>query len=345
MKAVILAAGKSTRTYPLTVTKPKPLLKVANKAILEYNLEALEGIATEVVIVVGYRKEMVLGFVDRIKERFSFKIGFFEQKEQLGTGHATLILEDTIKGKFLMLMGDNIYSKEDISECIKHNYSILVKEVTDPENFGVVVENNNVLMNLVEKPQLFVSNLINCALYCFDEKIFKMLKKVKVSKRGEYEITDAIMCLKMEEDVICVRSKKWFPIGYPWDLFLADRFFRKGENNIDKNTELNGEAVNSSIGEECIIDGSVKNSIIFDDVTIEKNSVIEDSIIGNSVYFGGKIFSEENVISIVKKKPVNAGRLGGVIGDNVIAKDVIIKPGCKVWPNKEIAGKINEDVI
>ncbi|MCH8872063.1 NTP transferase domain-containing protein [candidate division KSB1 bacterium] len=114
MQAVILAAGKSTRTYPLTLTKPKPLLKAANKTILEYNLEAIKDIADEIIIVVGYKKDMIKNFIS--KNYPDLNVKYVEQKDQLGTGHAVSILEDQIKGKFLLIFGDNIYSKKDIEE-------------------------------------------------------------------------------------------------------------------------------------------------------------------------------------------------------------------------------------
>jgi len=343
MQAVILAGGKSTRTYPLTITRPKPLLKVANKTLLEWNLEALDGLVEEVILVVGYKKRMIKEFVDEIKDRYKFKIRFIEQKEQLGTGHAVLVCEKAIKGRFLLLMGDNIHSKKDVKNCLKQKNSILVKKVENPELFGVVKENNNILVGIIEKPQLFVSDLINCAMYVFDKKIFQLLKKLKKSTRGEYEIVDAIKHLAMEEDINCVKSSGWFSIGYPWDLLEADKHLRKG-NKIGKNTEVNGRIVNSSVGDNCIIDGDVKNSIVFDNVTIEKNSKIEDSVVGNDVYFGGQIDSEENVTSFVKGKPVVVKKLGGILGDNVIANDVIINPGCKIWPGKKIKGEVKEDV-
>ena len=93
MKAILLAAGKSTRTYPLTLTRPKPLLKVANRTLLHYQLDALRGIAPqglvdEVVMVVGYKKEMIESAMG--SEYNGLPIRYIEQKEQLGTGHAAL---------------------------------------------------------------------------------------------------------------------------------------------------------------------------------------------------------------------------------------------------------------
>ena len=98
MQAVILAAGSSTRTYPLTLTRPKPLLKVANKAVLAYNLEALKGIAEEMIIVVSYKKDMIKDFVK--KNYPNLNIRFIEQKKPLGTGHAVSILRNKIKDRF-----------------------------------------------------------------------------------------------------------------------------------------------------------------------------------------------------------------------------------------------------
>jgi len=345
MQAVILAGGKSTRTYPLTVTMPKPLLKVANKTLLEHNFDALNGLVKEIILVVGYKKEMLINFVGEVKNKYKFKVKFVEQKEQLGTGHAVLTVEDFVKDSFVLLMGDNIHSKGDVKECLKYKNSILVKKMENPELFGVVLQDNDKLVEIVEKPQSFVSDLVNCAMYTFDKKIFGLLKKVGKSRRGEYEIVDAIKQLAEEEEVKCVKSSEWFPIGYAWDLFEADEYFRKGKNKIGKNTKVSGEIVNSSVGDNCVVDGDVKNSIIGDNVTIEKNSLIEDSIIGNDVYFSGKILSEENVKSMVNGKLAVVKKLGGILGDKVIANEVIINPGCKIWPNKEIKGLIEEDII
>ena len=342
MQAVILAAGKSTRTYPLTLTKPKPLLKVSNKTIIEWNLEALKGTAEEIILVVGYKKDMIKDF---IKKKYpDLNIKFVEQKKQLGTGHAVSILKNRIKNRFILLMGDNIYSKKDVNEIAKHKYSILVKKAKNPELFGVVTEKNNILVDIIEKPKKFVSDLISCALYCFDKKIFDDLENVKKSERGEYELTDAIKQISKNNDIYCVKSMSCFQIGFPWDLLNADIELRNRKNIIGKNSKIYGNVENSSIGTNCIINGTIRNSIIMDDAIIDKGSIVEDSIIGENVYFKGTAKSSENVKSVIKGKKIIVDRLGVVISDNVKAENVIINAGCKIWPNKTIKGEIDHDI-
>ncbi len=329
MQAVILAAGKSTRTYPLTLTRPKPLLKVGKKTLLEHNLEQLDGLVDELILVVGYKKDMLINFVDKIRNRYKFKISFVEQKGQLGTGHALLQVKDIVKGRFLLMMGDDIYSRGDIENCMKHDFCILARKVKDPSNFGILEVIGKNVKNIIEKPQLRFSDLANCALYVMDKKIFDMVEKLKKSKRKEYEITSAIKLLAQKIDIPYVLAKEWIPVGYPWDLF-----------NVKKVFGIKGNAV----GGGCKVDGDVKDCIIMDRTIIEKGSYIENSIIGEAVYFNGIAKAADNVVSVVRKLPRDAGRLGAVIGDGVKAEEVNIKPGCKIWPGNKVKGEIMGDV-
>src|SRR3989344_4218509 len=110
MQAIILAAGKGTRCLPLTATRPKVLLKIANKTLLEHNLMQLHGLVTEVTIVVGYLGQM-------IKECIGTKFGeinitYVEQKKVNGTGGALLAAEKTISDRFIVLNGDDLYARE-----------------------------------------------------------------------------------------------------------------------------------------------------------------------------------------------------------------------------------------
>jgi UDP-N-acetylglucosamine diphosphorylase / glucose-1-phosphate thymidylyltransferase / UDP-N-acetylgalactosamine diphosphorylase / glucosamine-1-phosphate N-acetyltransferase / galactosamine-1-phosphate N-acetyltransferase len=341
MQAVILAAGKSTRTYPLTLTRPKPLLKVANKTILEYNLEALKDYVDEIIMVVGYKKDMIKKFTKENHPDLNIK--FIEQKEQLGTGHAASILKDHIKDKFILMLGDNIYSKEDIVSIKKHKYSIITKEVKEWKEFGVVKVKNNILVDIIEKPKKFISNLVSCGLFALDTKIFYLLEKVKRSERGEYELTDALKELSMNNEIYCEKSHSCHQISFPWDLLTADKQIRN-KKNIIGNSEINGDIMNSSIGDNCTINGTVKNSIIMGNSIIDKDSVVEDSIIGENVHFKGKIIAKNNIFSTVKNKKIKVSRLGSIIGDNVKADNVDIGPGCKIWPDKEIKGEIKYDI-
>ncbi len=116
MQAVILVAGKSTRTYPLTLTRPKPLLPIAGKPAIEHLLEHLEGLVDEVILIVGYRKEMIQ---QKLGNQWkNIKITYAEQKEQKGTGHAVLVAEPYIKDRFIAMNGDDNYDRIDIEQLI-----------------------------------------------------------------------------------------------------------------------------------------------------------------------------------------------------------------------------------
>ena len=177
-----------------------------------------------------------------------------------------------------------------------------------------------------------------------DKKIFSYLRNVKRSKRNENELTDALRELASTDTLHCTKSVSCFQISYPWDLLVADQGLRNNKNVIGKASKINGSISNSTIGNNCAIDGSIKNSIIMDNTSIAKNSVVEDSIIGENVSFDGKIIAKNNVYSIVKGKKINVSRFGAVVGDNVKAKNVDIVTGCKIWPNKSIKGEVKHDI-
>ncbi|MBI4452142.1 NTP transferase domain-containing protein [Candidatus Woesearchaeota archaeon] len=344
MQAVILAAGKSTRAYPLTLTKPKPLLKIANKTILEHNLENLGGVANEAILVVGYKKNM-------IKKKFrnkykNIQIKYVEQKRQLGTGHALLIAEKYIKNDFISLYGDDIYSNEDFKNILKNKYSILVSKVDNPESFGVVVEKNGLLANLIEKPKQFISNLVNTGLYKLDKRIFSVIKNIKKSKRNEYEITDAVKQFAAKNKIKCVVSSQWLPIGYPQDLLKADGILRGDKNIIGRKSTITGKVKCSSIGDGCTINGNVENSIVMDNTTIGHGSIVRNSVIGENVRFSGKIITKNKAYSAVTGSKIKVKGLGAVIADNVRAKNVVISAGCKIYPGKKILNKhVQRDII
>lgn len=322
-QAVILAAGKSTRTWPLTLTKPKPLLKVMNKEIIKHNLDALEGLVNEVIIIVGYKKEMI---IEEIGERYgNLKITYSEQKKQLGTGHALRCVEKLINDKFIVMGGDDIFSKTDIRACLRHKYAVLGCEVDEPGRFGVFVVEKNEVRKIVEKPKKFISNIANTGIYVFDKVVFQF--KLKKSSRGEYEIVDYINRLVKKEKVVCEKVKGyWLSVGYPWDLIFVNEYLvstirNEVKGKIEKNVTVQGKikvgkgteilsgtyikgniviGENCRIGPNCFLRGNtsigngchigqaveIKNSIIMDNAKVPHLSYIGDSIIGENSNLG-----------------------------------------------------------
>ena len=323
IQAVIMAAGKSTRTWPLTLTKPKPLLKVMNKEIIKHNLDALQGLVGEVIIIVGFKKEMI---IEEIGHKYGkLKIRYAEQKTQLGTGHALKYVEKLIKGKFIVMGGDDIFSKKDIKACLRHKYAVLGCKVEDPGRFGVFVVKGKEVKKVVEKPKKFVSDIANAGLYVFDKSVFKF--KLRKSQRGEYEIVDYINALIKKEKVVCENVKgRWLSVGYPWDLIEANNVLVSEIKNdikgrIEKNVIVKGKLIvgkgteilsgtyikgNVIIGENCLIgpncylrgntsigDGchigqavEIKNSVIMDNAKVPHLSYIGDSVIGENSNLG-----------------------------------------------------------
>jgi len=221
MQAVILAAGKGMRMRPLTLEKPKPLIKVSGKSILERILDELVGLVEEIVVIVGYLGE-------KIKEKIGWeyrgiKISYVEQKEQLGTGHALLQAEKKILGKFLVLNGDDLFVKADFERMLKHENAVLVAKKENPVGFGVVIVEKGKVVKIVEKPKEFVSNLVNTGCYVFDLKVFDILKEVKLSVRREYEITDAIKVLAERGEMDAEEASFWIPLGNPEEVAMAEK--------------------------------------------------------------------------------------------------------------------------
>lgn len=332
MQAIILAAGRSTRTYPLTVTKPKPLLKIANKTILEHNLEQLALVKeiNEVIIIIGYQKEQIIDVIaNKYKNRFGrLKLRYFEQKEQLGTGHALMQVKDILHDKFIVMNGDDLFSGKDISAAIKHKYAVLGVKVKEPSRFGIIISEKNKIKDIIEKPVSFIGNLANTGLYVFDKKIFDF--KLKKSSRGEYEIIDFVKHLVNTVVVnFEVVSDYWLSIGYPWDMIEANEFF---VNRITK-TKLDGEKENNVTIKGNVMVG--KGTRLLSGTYIEGNVVIGENCkigpncylrsatsIGNNCHIGQAVEIKNSIIGENSKIPHLS-----YIGDSVIGENINLGAG------------------
>jgi len=239
MKGVVLAAGEGVRLQPITLTRPKHLIKIGGKPILEHCLEAMKtcGI-NEIVIVVYYMADAIRNYFGN-GEKFGLKIEYVQQQAVLGTGNATSLAEPYVKEDFMMVYGDLLFTADALKKLLNfHNKekptaTLTVVSVEKPEDYGVIeLQNENQVKRLIEKPKReeAPTNLANAGLYVFSHEIFEKIKETSASTRGEWEITDAILQLLQEKKTVLaaqISRKEWFDIGRPWDLLDANGWMLK----------------------------------------------------------------------------------------------------------------------
>lgn len=222
-KVVILAAGKGTRMGDLSVDTPKPMLKVLGKTLLEHKLDMLPLSISEVIIVVGHLKNQVTDFIGDTYQ--GKKISYVVQEELNGTAGALFLCKDLLKGneRFLVMMGDDIYSKEDAEECLKYDWSILIREIESLKNKSkVFFDDKGHIQNILEKYQEDEKGFVCAGMYTMTPKIFDY-EKVAIPG-GEFGLPQTILSAKNDFNIKAVQARFWLQITAPEDLKLAETF-------------------------------------------------------------------------------------------------------------------------
>jgi len=314
-QAVILAAGEGQRLRPFTVTKPKTMLSIAGKPILQYVVESLaqNGIRN-IVIVVGYRREQVFDYMGD-GEQFGVDIVYITQEKQLGTAHALTQVKDVVEDEFLVLPGDNLIDANTIAQFVtmKPN-AMLVKKVENTARYGVVTIEGNVVRDIVEKPAEAKSDIVNTGIYAFTREVFNFVDV-------ELGIPDVINQMIAQDYTIGAQETDgtWLDIVYPWDMLsLNGAILRqipaslggtieagasvKGLVSIEKDTVIRSNSYIVGpvvIGGNCDIGPNVcilPATSIGDNVVISPFSEIENSVIGNDVNIGPGSIIQDSVI-------------------------------------------------
>lgn len=351
MKALVLAGGRGTRLRPITHTRAKQLVPVANKPVLNFGLESIAAAGIrEVGIVVSDPREMlqpdhrtgemITVLVNSQAEiraavgdgsQFGLKVTYIEQEAPLGLAHAVKIAEPFMAGdSFVMYLGDNLI-KDGITQFVrefeaeKPDAQILLAKVARPWEFGVAELEGERVVRLEEKPKQPRSDLALVGVYLFTSAIFDAVRAIKPSPRGELEITDAIQHLittgkNVRSHVI---TGWWKDTGRVEDLLEANRIVladlvTRIEGSIDKATAIEGHIV---VGRGTVIE----RSRLRGPLVIGENALITDSYVGpfTALSDGVKLVKCEIEHSIVLDHSEIRG-IPGRIESSLIGRDVVV---------------------
>jgi bifunctional UDP-N-acetylglucosamine pyrophosphorylase/glucosamine-1-phosphate N-acetyltransferase len=333
VKAVILAAGEGQRMRPLTYTRPKVMLPIANKPILEHLLiEVARAGIDEFVLVVGYHDEQVRNYFGN-GDRWGVKVEYATQRKQMGTADALRMVEGMVDGSFLMINGDIIIDYEDIGKLLSRKGGVMsIIEVGDTSELGVVEVSGEEVVHIYEKMEQPVSRLANAGLYLFTPDIFGTVSKTPRSPRGEYYLTDSIQLLIDEGHPVSYHKIEfWLDLSYPWDMLPANEFLLSGlesENlgKVEENVVLKDPV---QIGQGTVVRSG---SYIVGPVKIGENCDIGPSCyirphtsIGNNCHIGSAVEVKNSVIMNSSKIPHH-----NYVGDSVIGEGCNLGAGTKI---------------
>ncbi len=329
-KAVILAAGDSTRMLPLSANQPKHLLPIAGKPLIFHTMEALEkaGIR-ETLVVYGYHAEKLREAVET--QSWKMKISFVNQKERKGTAHAAGHAKKFVgKSDAILMYGDVMVGPNTFEGLIERHkkrgfdLTLSVKPIENPSAYGVVKVQRGKAKALIEKPEpeQMVSNQVNAGIYAISVPLWEAIEKTELSARGEYEITDSISMLIEQGNVGAYSLPSWWlDIGKPWDLLEANKLYLEQQEALIVGTVENGAVLkgNVFIGEDTIVRSG---AYIEGPAFIDRESVIGPNCyvrpytsLGKRVKIGNAVEIKNSIIM----DDTNVGHLS-YVGDSIIGQ-------------------------
>lgn len=296
MKIIVPMAGRGSRLRPHTLTIPKPLIPVGGKPIVHRLVEDIAAICSdkidEIAFVIGDFGTEVEKELIQVAENLGAKGSIYYQEQPLGTAHAVYCAKELLDGPVVVAFADTLF-KADFKLDASVDGILWVKQIEDPSAFGVVQLNeSNEIVDFVEKPQTFVSDLAMIGIYYFKKgenlrKEIEFLLDNKIIKSGEYQLPDALRRLteagnkfkpgEVEEWLDCGNKE----VTVHTNQRVLEYDVEKGLENVAENVQTE----NSIIIPPCYIAENVKivNSIVGPHVSIGKDSMIENSILKNSI--------------------------------------------------------------
>ncbi len=332
MKGLILSGGKGTRLYPLTYTRAKQLIPVANEPVLFRVIRAIRDAGiTDIGVVVGDTEAEIREAVGN-GSRWGVNITYIRQSAPAGLAHAVKeSLPFLGQERFVMFLGDNVI-QGGISPLIRQfassawNSQIVLKRVPNPQQFGVAeLHADGSIKRLVEKPKNPPSDLALVGIYMFDHTIAQAVHAIQPSARGELEITDAIQWLTENGYVVhpYIHEGWWIDTGKPMDMLAAndhvlEEVEPRCEGEIDANSQVDAR-VTVEKGARII------NSVVRGPSIIGENARIENAYVGPFTSIAAQVVIEnsevEHTIVLENSKVIN---VGARIQDSLIGRNALV---------------------
>ncbi|WP_144920732.1 sugar phosphate nucleotidyltransferase [Halorubrum salsamenti] len=380
--AVILAAGEGRRLEPLTNRRPKPMVPVANRPLLEHVVEAVTAAGIDrVALVVGYRQERIRNhFGDG--DDWDVTIEYVEQSTQLGTGHAVLQAEPVVDGPFVVLNGDRIVDAAVVSRVRDlardgDHPAMVVTTAEHPREYGVVSLDDDRVTGIDEKPEGPVeTNRINAGVYAFSPAVFDAIRETHAT--GELAITATLNELAADGDLTAVGyDGRWLDVSNLWDLLevnagligespesasapptlresvtVADDVALAGNVRIGPNVTVGGS---TAIGSNATVEAGavVENSVILPDAVIGAGAVVRDAIVAGNARIGPNATIAGGPATVVVGDAVHRDvELGGVVGDNAsigggatLADGAVVGDGVRADAGVVIDGRVESGAV
>lgn len=336
---VLLAAGQGKRLRPITNSYPKTMVRILDKPLLEWIVEGIVDNFGETVgkilIIVGFEKHKITEYFQ--KHPHAQKVIFVEQKEQKGTADAVLQAEPLVESPFFFVFNADTFFDPNFFATLKANCDsdpfIVTKREEDASAYGVVEVEGGNLVGLVEKPADAKNKLISTGTLFMPKQFFDYLRDVKISKRNEFEITDALLEFAKKQPLKVVEfGGYWTDVGYYWNYLSASEYALQN---------LMEPKIEGKVEDFVVVKGKIhvgKNSVVKSGTYIEGNVFIgENTVVGPNAYLRKGVVIEDNchvgnsteVKSSIIMHNSNAAHLS-YIGDSIICENVNFGAGTKI---------------
>ncbi|HIE30454.1 TPA: hypothetical protein EYP66_24610 [Candidatus Poribacteria bacterium] len=321
LKGVILAAGNGKRLRPLTNTRPKPLVPVAGRTLLEHNIDKMIAAGIDNIIIV-LPKNTTLQLSVYLKGHYpNITLDFVEQMQVLGTAHALDVAKSQIGASdFLMVYGDNL-TGYDYAKLIKRHKSnvasatMALMHADEPWKHGIVEINGARITDIVEKPENPKSDLAFAGMCVFTPDIFEAIKHTEKSPRGEYYLTDSLQLLiEWEHQIGYAILDTWrLNVNDHKDLLKANKLLLSEEASVHSDVVNQNEQADmfhiippvfigaeASIGDNAVIGPYVtleNAAIVGENTRIENSILLSRANIGNNCSIANSILGENSCVA------------------------------------------------